>query len=125
MREAQQLNGKDKSEEQASEADTMNPMQTILFSQMIIKAWNSYAMIKEGKVAKSSDQQKNRLSILNKKDKKRDEEEDEDSYLNSCRSIGEEAKLEVLDTFKKRRQGMIVMDRSSKPFIPDTDGYYE
>lgn len=98
----------------------MNPMQTILFSQMIIKAWTKYALIKDGKKSKESEKRISQVSLVKKN---RITDDDVDSYLNSCGSIQEEARLEIVDAFKKRRPGMMVTEQSGKPYIPETDAY--
>lgn len=73
----------------------MNPMQIILFSQMIIKAWNNYALIKDGKKNVGKDQSRTNLrnSLVKKERPNSNDPEEVDSYLNSCGSIQEEAKL--------------------------------
>ncbi len=78
----QQLNGKDKLEEKNHELEEMNPMQTILFSQMIIKAWNNYTLLKENKAKENVN---SKIQLL-KKERLADND-DVDSYLNSCGSI--------------------------------------
>lgn len=87
----------------------MNPMQTILFSQMIINSWNKYAS------------KKNKNPDENQKEKF---DENDDSYIKSCGSDQDEAKFEVAEQFKKRRQGMMMMERGNlATFIPDTEAY--